>query len=66
MDDNSIMTFGKYKGQKLINVPDSYLLWLWESGKCFGELKEYIKDNLDSIKHDEPKTDWEENNLSIH
>lgn len=64
MDDYSIMPFGKYKGAQLINVPDQYLLWLYENGKCFGELKDYIIANLDSIKHNEPKKDWEDNDLN--
>jgi uncharacterized protein (DUF3820 family) len=44
------MPFGKYKGEKMANVPADYLLWLYENGKCFGDIKKYIVDNLDSIK----------------
>lgn len=51
MNEDSIMPFGKYKGQTLGEVPDSYLLWLFENDKCFGLLKKYIQDNIDSIKH---------------
>lgn len=29
--DETLMPFGKYKGEKLINVPASYLLWLYTS-----------------------------------
>lgn len=50
MDDNSIMPFGKYKGEKLIDVPADYLLWLYENNKAKAELKAYIEDNLDVIK----------------
>ena len=50
MDDNTIMPFGKHKGEKMANVPDAYLLWLYENGKCVGEIKEYIENNLDVIK----------------
>ena len=50
MKDESIMPIGKYKGEKLANVPPDYLLWLYENGNIYGELKEYIKDNLDVIK----------------
>jgi uncharacterized protein (DUF3820 family) len=50
MDDNSIMPFGKYKGEKMANVPSDYLLWLFENNKCFGEVKSYIADNLEVIK----------------
>lgn len=49
-DDNSLMPFGKYKGYNMINVPADYLLWLWENNKCYGEVKEYIEDNLDFIR----------------
>lgn len=50
MEDNSIMPFGKYKGEQLIDVPADYLLWLYENNKANGELKAYIEDNLDVIK----------------
>jgi len=50
MDDNSLMPIGKYKGDKMANVPPNYLLWLYENGNIYGELKQYIKDNLDVIK----------------
>lgn len=50
MTDESIMPIGKYKGQKMANVPAEYLLWLYENGNIYGELKEYIKNNLDVIK----------------
>lgn len=50
MTDDSIMTFGKFAGRKLADVPDSYLLWLYENGKCYGALRDYIEDNLDAIK----------------
>lgn len=50
MTDESVITFGKYKGEKLANVPASYLLWLYESDKSYGELRAYIRDNMDSIK----------------
>jgi len=50
MDDNSTMPFGKYKGEKMANIPADYLLWLYENSKVFGEVKQYIKDNLDVIK----------------
>jgi uncharacterized protein (DUF3820 family) len=50
MTDESIMPFGKHKGEKLANVPPEYLLWLYDEGKCYGELRAYIADNMDSIK----------------
>lgn len=45
MNDESLMPFGKYKNNKLANVPASYLLWLLTEGKITGDLKKYIEDN---------------------
>ena len=50
MTDESLMPFGKYKGEKMANVPADYLLWLYQNSNVFGDLKAYIKDNLDVIK----------------
>jgi uncharacterized protein (DUF3820 family) len=50
MNDESIMPIGKYKGQKMANIPSDYLLWLYENGNIYGELKSYIKDNLDVLE----------------
>lgn len=52
--DDSVMPWGKYQGEKMSNVPDSYLLWLWTDGQKFRAnnraLFAYIEDNLDAIK----------------
>lgn len=48
--DQSIMPFGKHKGEKLANVPASYLLWLYENNKCYGSIRGYIVENLEVIK----------------
>lgn len=48
--DESIMPYGVHKGKEMANVPASYLLWLYENNKCSGEVREYVKDNLDVIK----------------
>jgi len=50
MDDSSLMPFGKYKGTKLANVPADYLIWLYDNGKCLGEIGKYIADNMDVLK----------------
>lgn len=50
MNDNSIMPFGKHKGEKMANIPPDYLLWLYENGKCYDEVKEYIKENIEVLK----------------
>ena len=48
-DDYTLMTFGKYKGTKLANVPADYLLYLYSNG-TFGPLKDYIEQNLELLK----------------
>ena len=48
--DNSIMPFGKYKGEKMANIPPEYLIWLYENDKCYGDIKEYIAENMDVLK----------------
>ena len=50
MTDESIMPIGKYKGQKMANVPAAYLIWLYENGNIYGELKQYIANNLEVMK----------------
>lgn len=44
--DNTIITFGKWKGAKLANVPSAWLLWWDEYGNNPNQqLKDYITDN---------------------
>lgn len=50
LDDDSKMPYGKYKGEKMENVPAGYLLWLYENNKCGEDVKQYIEDNIDVIK----------------
>lgn len=45
MKDESVMPIGKYKGEKMANIPPEYLLWLLENGNTYGELKQYLIDN---------------------
>jgi len=58
MDDNTEMPLGKFKGTKMANVPADYLKFLYDNGKCYGELKRYIEDNMElidlEIQKDEP------------
>lgn len=51
MEDTDLMPWGKYQAKKMINVPASYLLWLWDNGKTGnGDVFLYIKDNLNVLK----------------
>ena len=45
------ITFGKYKGKTLEQVPASYLLWIWDAG-VHGEgslMHDFIVDNWDDL-----------------
>ena len=55
--DDSLMTFGKYQGQKLANIPASYLLWLYDNNRAYPKLKAYIIENMDALRKEieEPK-----------
>ena len=52
LHDNSQMPFGKYQGEKMINVPANYLMWLYNENKCNKEVREYIEDNLDVLQEE--------------
>ena len=56
MNDNSIMPFGIYQGEKLANVPAKYLIWLYRENKCYGELKKYIENNMEVLKEEIEKS----------
>jgi len=50
-DDNTLMPFGAHKDKKLVDVPDSYLWYLWNNKPISdAKLEAYIKDNLQSIQ----------------
>lgn len=51
LNDDSPMPWGTHKGETMENVPCDYLLWLFENGKCTGNVKVYIEDNMDVLKH---------------
>ena len=52
LTDTSPMPFGKFKGDKMENVPAKYLLWLYNNDKCFGLVKDYIIDNLQVLEQE--------------
>lgn len=50
MNDLSLMSFGKHKGEKMANVPPEYLKYIYEQGWAKGDLKKYIEDNFNVIE----------------
>lgn len=51
--DNTVLTWGIWKGTKLANVPANYLLWLYNNNKCDDNLRKYIKENMDGLLKEE-------------
>lgn len=56
--DDSIMPFGKYKGRLLGDIPDQYIIWIWENTDIKNEVSEdtergavarYFKLSYDSL-----------------
>jgi len=51
LTDNDPCPMGKHKGTKLVNVPNKYLLYIYENEMVSSErLKKYIETNLEAIK----------------
>ena len=49
LTDESLMPIGKFKGEKMANVPAYHLIWLNDQSWCRGALKAYIINNLDAL-----------------
>ncbi len=47
--DDSLMPYGQYQGRKMIDVPASYLIWLYDNGKCSPQVQKYVKDSYDAL-----------------
>lgn len=60
----NIMPFGKYKGQQLADVPDSYMAWLLKQGTLKDPLKSKIEDLIWNRIKKNCLNDWVERNLS--
>ena len=48
--DESLMPFGKFKGNRLVDVPARYLLYLHRESIARDNLKAYIEDNLEVLE----------------
>lgn len=44
------LSFGKYKGFRIEEVPADYLIWLLENGCNNDEVREYIEENEDDLR----------------
>ncbi len=57
LTDNSLMPFGKHKGVAMVNVPATYLMWLYEQSdfKKNSPIGVYVKDNLQALEQEKSK-----------
>lgn len=51
-EEKIILSFGIHQGKDIEDVPDRYLLWMWENwkGARVGKLWDYLRENIDAIK----------------
>lgn len=57
LTDKSLMPFGKHKGEKLANVPASYLLWAFDNLPLNDNLKKYIRENKEVLEQEKKRAD---------
>ncbi len=55
LQDTDPMPWGKYRGDKMANIPAGYLLYLLENDKCSGDVKVYIEENKDTLEEERRK-----------
>lgn len=58
MGIDMIMPFGKYKGKPVSEIPDGYLLYMYDRKKFSGDLKKSVEQNVTILKviNDKKKT----------
>jgi uncharacterized protein (DUF3820 family) len=57
--ENDPMPFGKYKGQKMQDVPANYLCWLWSKRPITDAyLENYIHNNINALKKEHKDGIW--------
>lgn len=59
-EDTDLLNFGQYKSERLMDVPASYLHWLWSQGRPMRDrrLEKYIRRNLNALKQEYPDGIW--------
>lgn len=50
LTDESPMPYGEHKGTAMANDPASRLIWLYENGKAWQGVAEYVKENWDALQ----------------
>lgn len=47
--DDIIMPFGKYKGECIVDIPLSYLEWIYDNLELNGDLQQAVSDAIDLL-----------------
>lgn len=50
LEDDSLMPYGKFKDEFMVDVPAYYLIWLYDNNKCSGSVKNYIEDCIEVLR----------------
>ena len=50
ISENDTMSFGKHFGKKLANVPADYLIYMYDSGKIYGSVRQYVQENEELLR----------------
>ncbi|MDR2004100.1 MAG: DUF3820 family protein [Prevotella sp.] len=66
LNDDSLMPSGTYQGRKMADVPDDYLLWLYDNNKCSAAVRWYIERNLDAIKASLRQKELDKKNINTY
>lgn len=62
LQDDSLMPFGKFKGEPMQDIPASYFRWLYNNGKKDDKqcpVADYIRRNLGALQMEDKDGIWE-------
>jgi len=65
MNDQSVMTFGKFAGKKLEDIPASYFRWIYNNAARdtandrMQDILDYIDENVTALMAEDPDGIWE-------
>jgi len=62
LTDDDPMPWGKYRGERMEDVPAAYLLWLWNNGKKHDKqcpVADYIRRNRGALELEHPDGIWD-------
>jgi len=58
MDDDSLMTYGPYKGEQMRDVPAHYLMLEYYRGCINERVRDYITENIDRLMREDARFEY--------